>query len=217
MNEIDKIAYFTKAVDIVDLFMEKNRRYYVEAMNIVMATLVESHRDFIEMHDHNPIHHIESRIKTNESIIIKLLKHHSPISTTIISRRIKDVAGIRVVCDFINDVYAVASLLGHSGLMVIRSKDYICRPKANGYRSLQMVVAVPIIINEKWIDIPVEIQIRTVAMDIWGRLEHKLRYKSDRNSSKELYDRLRQCADQLADIDTEIQGIYNSREKNSRE
>lgn len=205
-----KNVYLTKVANAVNLFMDQNRYYYAEALNIAMTTVVAANRDYCEKNRYNLVHHIESRVKTNESMVRKLSQKRSPVASSIIFRRIKDVAGIRIICDCIDDVYIIAALLEESNLMLIRSRDYILRPKANGYRSLHMVFNVPVHVDEKRIEIPVEIQIRTVAMDIWGRLEHDLRYKSDREPSEEIYCKLKKCADQLSDVDKLLQDLYAS-------
>lgn len=210
MNEKIENVYLTKVVGAVNAFMDLKRRYYAEALNIAMTTIVDANRGYFEKHGRTPVHHIESRIKTNESMVRKLSKKHSPVAISVIARRIKDVAGIRILCDCIDDVYIIASLLEHSSLMLVRSRDYISRPKANGYRSLHMVFNVPVLADGNKIELPVEIQIRTIAMDIWGRLEHDLRYKSERDSSEEIYRKLRKCSEQLADIDIQLQDLYNS-------
>lgn len=208
MNEKIENVYLTKVVDAVNAFMDLKRRYYAEALNIAMTTIVDANRGYFEEHGRTPVHHIESRIKTNESMVRKLSKKHSPVAISVIARRIKDVAGIRILCDCIDDVYVVATLLEQSNLMLVRSRDYISRPKSNGYRSLHMVFNIAILADEKRIELPVEIQIRTIAMDIWGRLEHDLRYKSDCDTSEEIYRKLKKCADQLADIDIQLQELY---------
>ena len=213
MNKKIENAYLTKVVNAVNMFMEQNRCYYAEALNIAMTTIVDVNRSYCKKNWYNPVHHIESRVKKNESMVRKLSKKRSPVASSIIFRRIKDVAGIRIICDCIDDVYIIAALLEQSNLMLIRRRDYISRPKVNGYRSLHMVFNVPILVDEKRMEIPVEIQIRTIAMDIWGRIEHDLRYKSDKEPPEEIYRKLKQCADQLADVDKLLQELYASNRK----
>ena len=151
--------------------------------------------EFKVKYDHNPIHHIESRLKKPESIIKKAIDKDVTLTEKEIMRHIHDIAGIRVICNYIDDVYVVAQLLiNQDDIKLIKIKDYIQNPKDNGYRSLHLVLEVPIFLAEGVQPIHVEVQLRTIAMDFWASLEHKLKYKTDNNVPEDIKKELIQCA-----------------------
>ena len=154
-----------------------------------MTTKIEILDDeFHSRFDHNPIHHIESRIK----------------STT---ENLYDIAGVRIICHYIDDVYQVATmLLNQSDITLTREKDYIKNPKPNGYRSLHLTVSIPVFLSSGVQNTPVEIQLRTIAMDFWASLDHELRYKA-KNTPDECVERLKICADEISRLDGEMQSI----------
>ena len=155
----------------------------------------------------------EYRIKTLDSIIDKLHRRGLEVTIDNIYAHIQDVAGIRVICNYLDDIYYLRSLLTRSeSYTVLREVDYIKQPKDTGYRSLHLIVNVPIVISEGTMVLPVEIQLRTIAMDMWASLEHELRYKSDRRFTDEDAARLRLCSDAISEIDREMQDIYQGNE-----
>ncbi len=160
----------------------------------------------------NPIEFIQSRIKSYGSIFRKCASKQIPYNLDQIEREVHDIAGIRVVCSFIQDIYRLADcLLQQDDITLIAKKDYIRNPKPNGYRSLHLIVAVPIFLeNEKRL-VKVEVQLRTLAMDFWASLEHKLRYKKNlpENTLLSLAGDLKQCADESAEWDMRMQAIRN--------
>lgn len=159
---------------------------------------------------YNPIHHIESRLKSLKSIRKKLERIDKPFSPSSMVANLKDVAGVRVICKYIDDVDRIAdTLIMQDDIELIVKKDYIKNPKPNGYRSLHMIVSVPIFLSAGAKDTFVEIQIRTIAMDMWASLEHHLHYKSENAATPELLERLQECARTMNDVDLEMQGIYN--------
>ena len=160
-------------------------------------------------YDHNPIHHIEYRLKSPQSILGKLRKKGLPVSTDSIWENLTDVAGVRVICNYIDDVYRVAELLlKQDDISLVRVRNYIDYPKENGYRSLHPIVSVPIYLAEKTEHVNVEVQIRTIAMDFWASLEHQLKYKAQDDVSQDLRRRLKVCADSIAALDIEMQSIH---------
>ena len=166
--------------------------------------------EFKVKYDHNPIHHIESRLKKPESIIKKAIDKDVTLTEKEIMRHIHDIAGIRVICNYIDDVYVVAQLLiNQDDIKLIKIKDYIQNPKDNGYRSLHLVLEVPIFLAEGVQPIHVEVQLRTIAMDFWASLEHKLKYKTDNNVSEDLKKELIQCAMSISELDYKMQSIHN--------
>lgn len=164
--------------------------------------------EFSTRYEYNPIHHVESRLKSPRSILEKLQRRNLPVSLNAIRKNIFDVAGVRVICNYIDDVYRVADLLiGQNDIKLVSRRDYIKEPKENGYRSLHLVVEVPIYLAKGPYNVTVEVQIRTIAMDFWASLEHKLRYKNDLEVSEELRRRLQICAEAIAEVDVEMQEI----------
>ena len=158
--------------------------------------------------DHQPIHYMESRIKSPQSLFEKMRKKGFEINMRNV-QRITDIAGIRVVCSYIQDIYYLHDLIKKTECFkIIRERDYIRSPKPNGYRSLHLVVNVPVYFSDGTLNLPVEIQIRSIAMDLWASLEHELRYKSDREFSREDGQRLLNCAETLAFVDREMQELF---------
>ena len=167
--------------------------------------------EFQIKHAHNPIHHIESRLKSPDSIGEKLKRHCYEPSVQSIRENITDVAGVRVICNYLDDVYYLADLIeAQDDIRLLMKKDYIATPKPNGYRSLHLILQVPVFWAEKTEDVSVEVQIRTIAMDYWASLEHRLKYKSDHYTTTHLRERLKKNATLLAVIDSDMQDIYRS-------
>lgn len=173
--------------------------------------------EFKIKHDHNPIHHMEYRLKSVRSILGKLVKRGLEVSLESIVINLTDIAGVRVICNYVSDVYKIADMLiKQSDIKLIKKKDYIKHPKNNGYRSLHLVVEVPIFLAEKVQPIPVEIQIRTIAMDFWASLEHHLRYKADNEVPDGVRDELIECAKTISNLDYKMQGIYEELSKSKK-
>ena len=167
--------------------------------------------EFKVRYERSPIHHIESRLKSQTSIINKLKKRGYEISAESARNNINDIAGVRVVCCYIDDVYDVADmLLRQSDVRLIYEQDYIKTPNYNGYRSLHLDIQIPIYLAEKTEYVSVEVQLRTVAMDFWASLEHDLRYKSTKTLPDGIHERMLQCAGEIADIDMRMQEIYKT-------
>lgn len=185
------------------------QQVYNAAIREVTTKLQILDEEFQCRFDHNPIHHIESRLKSPRSIVGKLRRRSEEVSADSARRNITDIAGIRVVCCYIEDVYRIAELLLHQDdVSLLRKSDYIKEPKKNGYRSLHLVIRIPVYLSDRTEIVPVEVQIRTEAMDFWASLEHQMRYKSAKTVSPELQQQLRECAEDLAEIDLKMQRIY---------
>lgn len=156
----------------------------------------------------SPIDSIKSRIKTPRSIINKLKRRGYPISLQSMMENLNDIGGIRVICPFIEDIYTVADMLiRQDDLTLIERKDYIENPKPNGYRSLHLILQVPIFLSDRTQPVRIELQLRTIAMDFWASLEHQLRYKADVEVPAHISDDLKACADVIAATDDEMQRI----------
>ena len=167
---------------------------------------------FSLQHDRNPIDSIQSRLKSPDSILDKMLRKKLPFTLEAIENNIFDIAGIRVVCSFVDDIYMLADcLLQQDDITLIDRKDYIKNPKKNGYRSLHLIIEVPIFLQNTKKLVYVEVQFRTIAMDFWASLEHKLQYKKNipESQAKFLKDELYDCAQQSAALDKRMQNIRN--------
>lgn len=168
--------------------------------------------EFSLQYDRNPIETIKSRLKSSDSLEKKMKSKKLPFTTESIEENIKDVAGVRVICSFPEDIYSLADcLLRQDDITLIEKKDYIKNPKGNGYRSLHLIVEVPIFLQNEKRAMKVEVQLRTIAMDFWASLEHKLRYKKDLDEEmlKELSKELYECARISANLDQRMEEIRN--------
>ncbi|MBQ5321748.1 MAG: GTP pyrophosphokinase family protein [Oscillospiraceae bacterium] len=182
---------------------------YSAAIREVQTKLDILNEEFRVRYDHNPIHHIESRLKSPQSMFTKLEKNGIDISIQAAIENLNDIAGIRVVCCYIDDVYKVANiLLNQDDIILVRRKDYIKNPKPNGYRSLHLVLKVPIFLSDRTEKVTVEVQFRTIAMDMWASLEHKLRYKQKKELPENLKNDLQKCAEEISEIDKRLQDIH---------
>ena len=185
---------------------------YNSALKEVGTKLEILNDEFQHVHKYNPIEHIKTRIKTPESIVKKLRRYGYEISIENMVKYINDIAGVRLICSFTSDIYRLAEMIGNqSDLKVLSIKDYIKNPKESGYKSYHMLVSVPIFLSDSVVDTKVEIQIRTIAMDFWASLEHKLRYKKDipADQAQQLQEELLACAAQSAQLDNRMQEIRN--------
>ena len=189
---------------------ETFRHAYRAAIKEVRTKIEILSEDFAVRHDYNTIHHMERRLKSPESIEEKLQRYGKEISIESARENIMDIAGIRVVCNFIDDVYAIADMLmEQNDITLIAKKDYIENPKDNGYRSLHLVLSVPVFLLNGCESVPVEVQIRTVAMDFWASLEHQLRYKKGKELTTKINFELKACAEVSAKLDKRMQGLFD--------
>lgn len=189
---------------------ETFRHAYRAAIKEVRTKIEILSEDFAVRHDYNPIHHMERRLKSPDSIEEKLERYGKEISIASAKENILDIAGIRVVCNFIDDVYAIANMLmEQNDIELIMEKDYIKNPKENGYRSLHLVLSVPVFLLNGCESVPVEVQIRTVAMDFWASLEHQLRYKKGKTLPKKVHCELKACAESSASLDVRMQSLFD--------
>ena len=198
-------------------FHESPHRYFVmrnlyeSAVKQLVLKLEILNSEFNTLYARNPIHHIESRVKSSESIAAKLQRKGSPVTLEAAARDINDIAGVRVVCNYIDDVYRVAGMLERQeDLEIVKRQDYIKTPNYNGYRSLHLDLRVPVYLSNRTEQVLAEVQIRTIAMDYWASLEHALRYKTDLPDAKlaEHSQTLLDCARSLQNIETQMQNIH---------
>ena len=165
--------------------------------------------EFRVKYERSPIHHIGSRLKSSASIVKKLMKRGKEVSVDSAKENINDIAGVRVVCHYLDDVYDVADmLLRQSDVKLIRKQDYIQSPNYNGYRSLHLDVEIPVYLSDKTELVQAEVQLRTIGMDFWASLEHDLRYKSDKDIPLSIIEQMLACAAEIEDIDKRMQEVY---------
>ena len=199
--EIDELAKFIKLFQL-----------YQSGQKEISTKLENLDSEFQVNYDYNPIHHMESRMKSMQSLIKKASKKGYDLTVDSIQKNIYDIAGIRVITNYIDDIYNIEKMLtSQDDVTLLRRKDYVKHPKESGYRSLHIIVKVPVFQSKGPVDVPVEIQIRTVGMDMWASLEHKLRYKT--NVDQALVDQyggqLKDYSDELERIERGMQGIHD--------
>ncbi|MBO5209633.1 MAG: GTP pyrophosphokinase family protein [Lachnospiraceae bacterium] len=193
---------------------------YNSALKQISTKLEILNDEFQHVHRYNPIEHIKSRIKTPESIVKKLKKHGYESTIENMVKYVNDIAGIRVICSFTSDIYQIAEMISNqSDIKVISVKDYIVNPKASGYKSYHMLVSVPVYLSDRIEETKVEIQIRTVAMDFWASLEHKIHYKFEGNAPEHIKEQLVECSrivsnldERMLDLNKEIQQLECDKE-----
>lgn len=195
--------------------------YYRCAIMEIETKFNVLNEEFSLQYDRNPINGMKSRLKSLPSIKGKMERKGLPFTVEAIEENLNDIAGIRVVCSFPNDVYLLAdALLKQDDITLVRKKDYIKNPKANGYRSLHLIVSVPIFLAKEKKPMKVEIQLRTIAMDFWASLEHQLRYKKDFEFTADMANELLYCADLSAELDSRMEKLrkltlYQNSDENS--
>lgn len=204
--KLDKNEVKNHLITLVE-YNEMRMRYSC-ALNEIKTKFENLDMEFKLKHKRNPISSIKSRLKSNESVIKKLLKKELDFTISNIENNIKDMAGIRIVCTYVDDIYNLASaLLRQDDITLLEVKDYIKNPKLNGYRSLHLIVEVPVFLVNSTYNMKVEVQIRTIAMDFWASLEHQMKYKKEIKNENEISQRLYFCAEESAKLDEEMMAI----------
>ncbi len=184
---------------------------YNSALKEVGTRLEILNDEFQHVHQYNPIEHIKTRIKTPESIVKKLRRYGKETSIENMVKYVNDIAGVRLICSFTSDIYQLAEMIGNqTDLKVLSIKDYIKKPKESGYKSYHMLVSVPIYLSDSVVDTKVEIQIRTIAMDFWASLEHKIYYKFEGNAPDYISQDLRECASMVSELDDKMLSLNNA-------
>ena len=178
---------------------------YSSALKSINTKIEILNNEFIQLYNYNPIEHITSRLKTPESIVKKLKNDGCEVSIDNMVEHLNDIAGIRIICSFMSDIYPIADMIARQAdITVLHVKDYIKYPKANGYKSYHMLVSVPIFLSDSVVDTKVEIQIRTIAMDFWASLEHKIYYKFEGDAPDYISRDLRECAEMVSTLDEKM-------------
>ena len=185
--------------------IEKQMSYYQCAIMEVETKFKVLNEQYSLEYDRNPIEDIKSRVKSMESLIKKIRKKDIPLTLSSIEENIHDIAGVRVICSFPDDIYMLADcLLSQDDITLLEKKDYIKNPKESGYKSYHMLVSVPIFLSDSVVDTKVEIQIRTIAMDFWASLEHKIYYKFEGQAPEYISRELKECADMVSALDDKM-------------
>lgn len=191
------------AVDYKEL-----RMMYACAIKEVQTKFEVLETEFKVRYQRNPISSIQTRLKSSSSIIEKMIRKGIPFSMENLEAQIHDLAGIRVICSYMDDIYALAdALTSQDDITLVEQKDYIRHPKPNGYRSLHLIVSVPVFFSRQKRQIKVEVQIRTIAMDFWASLEHQMKYKREIPDQQHIVAQLKSCADDIARVDQEMMNI----------
>lgn len=178
---------------------------YNSALKQINTKIEVLNDEFQHVHRYNPIEHIKSRVKTPESIVKKLKRHGLESTIENMVKYVNDIAGVRIICSFSSDIHRIADMIAdQSDIKVIRVKDFTQTPKPSGYRSYHMVVTVPVYLSDRIVDTKVEIQIRTVAMDFWASLEHKIQYKFEGEAPSHINEELMECAQMVNELDEKM-------------
>jgi putative GTP pyrophosphokinase len=197
---------FKKFKDEITRFMMMYK-FALDSLETKIEILKE---EFHFLHDYNPIEHTKSRLKSPESILNKIYRKRCDISFTSIRDKIKDIAGLRITCSFVTDIYRISEMLrSQSDLTIVETKDYIKNPKPNGYQSLHLIVEVPVYMSDRQEKVCVEVQIRTIAMDFWASLEHKIFYKYNEAVPPRLLQELKEAADNAAALDKQMERLHD--------
>ena len=190
--------------DSIDSWQEVTLVYHA-ALRQIETKMEILNDEFQHVHQYNPIEHIKARIKTPESIVKKLKRNGFESTIENMVKHVNDIAGIRIICSFTSDIYRIADMISEQrDIKVIGVKDYITYPKASGYKSYHMIVTVPVYLSDRTVDTKVEIQIRTVAMDFWASLEHKIHYKFEGDAPEHIKTELVECAKMVSDLDARM-------------
>ncbi|WP_066259937.1 GTP pyrophosphokinase [Neobacillus drentensis] len=181
-------------------------KFALDEMNTKINILKE---EFNYIHDYNPIEHVKSRLKSPESILKKVYRKGYDFSLPVIKEKIRDIAGIRITCSFISDIYKLSKMLDNQkDIRVVDYKDYIKNPKPNGYQSLHLILEIPIFMSDRVETTNVEVQIRTIAMDFWASLEHKIYYKYNQEIPGHMIDELKEAATMAAELDRKMERLH---------
>ncbi|HQA56436.1 MAG TPA: GTP pyrophosphokinase family protein [Acetivibrio sp.] len=180
-------------------------KFALDEMNTKIDILKQ---EFQYIHEYNPIEHVKSRLKTPQNILKKAYRKGYELSLKSIRENIRDIAGIRITCSFISDIYKLINMIRErKDITVIECKDYIKNPKPNGYKSLHLIIQIPIFMSDRVEDVFVEIQIRTIAMDFWASLEHKIYYKYNKEVPADLLKELKEAADTVSQLDMKMERL----------
>jgi putative GTP pyrophosphokinase len=209
-NITEEIMEFKKIRNELTSFM-MTYKFALEEVNTKINILQQ---EFSYIHDYNPIEHVKSRIKSPSSILKKMKRKQIDFSLHSIKENIRDIAGIRIICSFVSDIYEISNMLEkQKDIMVVEKKDYIKNPKQNGYRSLHLIIKIPIFMSDREEHVYVEIQIRTIAMDFWASLEHKIYYKYNKEVPQHICKELKEAAMTATIMDEKMENLHTEMNK----
>ncbi len=181
---------------------------YSSALKSINTKIEILNNEFVQLYNYNPIEHVTSRLKTPQSIVKKLKGKGLEVDVDNMIEYVNDIAGIRIICSFMSDIYPIADIIAkQADITVLYVKDYIKNPKENGYKSYHMVVTIPVYLSDGKIETKVEIQIRTIAMDFWASLEHKIAYKFEGHAPDYIEAELKDCADMVHMLDAKMYSL----------
>ena len=202
--ELDLAGLDVKISDDMNTWEEVNLLYNA-ALKQIKTKIEILNEEFQEVHKYNPIEHVKDRLKAPESIVKKLKRNGYESTIENMVRYVNDIAGIRIICSFTSDIYRIAEMISNQkDIQVQTVKDYIMNPKPSGYRSYHMIVSLPVYLSDRIVNVKVEIQIRTVAMDFWASLEHKIQYKFEGKAPVHINSELHECATMVANLDARM-------------
>lgn len=206
LSPINELQIFGSAQDFREFLM-----MYESAIKEVRTKLEILNDDFTATYNRNPIESIKSRVKSADSILEKMRRKNYEMTMESMMENLNDIAGVRVVCKFVDDIYTVAKMLAtQDDIRIVKVKDYIKAPKENGYRSYHMIIEIPVFFANRKQYMKVEVQLRTIAMNFWASLEHQMRYKKVSENKNNIGSRLKYCAEVISRLDVEMQNISNS-------
>ncbi len=202
--ELDLAGSNIRLSDDINSWEEVNLLYN-SALKQITTKIEILNEEFQEVHRYNPIEHVKARLKAPESIVKKLKRNGYESTIENMVRYVNDIAGIRIICSFTSDIYRIAEMISNQkDIQVLTVKDYIMNPKDSGYRSYHMIISLPVYLSDRIVNVKVEIQIRTVAMDFWASLEHKIQYKFEGKAPTHINSELYECAHMVADLDARM-------------
>lgn len=202
-NELEATTIKTLQTDLTRFFL--NYKFALQEIETKINILQE---EFKLIHEYNPIEHLSTRVKSPKSILLKVQKKNIEPSIEAIRENIRDIAGVRITCSFVEDIYKVSAMIqAQNDIEVVDVKDYIAYPKGNGYQSLHLIIKIPIFMSDRMEKVFVEIQIRTIAMDFWASLEHKIYYKYNKEVPEHIRFELKEAAVQVAELDRKMERL----------
>lgn len=203
MIKLEELSFFRQNEPVDE--WKSTMFLYNSAMKQIKTKIEILKDEFVEIHHYNPIEHVAARIKTPESIVRKLKRAGREVTIENMKKYLSDIVGVRIICSFTSDIYMIADMISNQAdVTVIAIKNYIEQPKPNGYKSYHMVISIPIFVLDGPVDVKVEIQIRTIAMDFWASLEHKIYYKFDGEAPAYISRELKACADMVNRLDKKM-------------
>lgn len=215
--ELDLAGSNIKISDDIKTWEEVNLLYN-SALKQITTKIEILNEEFQAVHRYNPIEHTKSRLKVPESIVKKLKRNGYESTIENMVRYVNDIAGVRIICSFTSDIYRIAEMISNQkDIRVLTVKDYIMNPKNSGYRSYHMIVSLPVYLSDRIVNVKVEIQIRTVAMDFWASLEHKIQYKFEGKAPAHINSELYECARMVANLDARMLSLNEEIQAISKE